>query len=271
MERDTKHEFLEPKQRAVPCEVRAVGGRVLTFTASTEKVARDGDIIEVSGWDTKEFMKNPVFLWAHDPSVPPIGKVTNVRKVRAKGEDRRLEVDVDFAGLEQSHELAESVYRLYRDGFMRAVSVGFRVRGYRKPDEDEREQLGLKEYGMVITAAELLEVSAVPVPADPGALLTSKAARADLVRMRDAASAEDRERWDALIEEPDMNEDIREEIASLRDDLMAEIGRLRDDLRLRALEAEPPPDSARDEPDSVDWYGAAEALAKHFNPKEVDS
>lgn len=186
-----------PAKRVETCEVRAAGDRSLTFIASTERVARDGDIIEVAGWDTKEFMRNPVFLWAHDNHTPPIGRVTKTRKVRGKGEDRRLEIDVDFAGAEQNHELADTVFRLFKGGFMNAVSVGFSVKGHRSPDDEERAKLGLGPFGHVITAAELLEVSAVPVPADPGAVLTG-AREEDLVRMRDAVSAEQRPAWEKL-------------------------------------------------------------------------
>ena len=279
---DAKHEFLEPQVRAVPCEVRAIGGRSLTFTASTERVARDGDIIEVAGWDTKEFMRNPVFLWAHDSHMPPIGRVTATRKVKTKGEERRLEVDVDFAGLEQSHELAESVYRLYRDGFMKAVSVGFQVRGYRAPDSAERETLGLGPYGQVITAAELLEVSAVPVPADPGALMTGgrefigAGVREDLVRMRDAASAEDRGAWQALIpeddqtdDEPDIDERILTAINALRIEIPALIDSAfqahRDGLR---TVPETPAETERDEDDSDDIWGLSEAFVLRLKQKE---
>ena len=275
---DAKHAYLEPLTRAVSCEVRAGNGRSLTFVASTERVARDGDIIEVAGWDTKEFMKNPVFLWAHNSDVPPIGKVTATRKVKTKGEERRLEVDVDFAGLEQSHELAESVYRLYRDGFMRAVSVGFRVRGYRAPSPDEREELGLGQFGQVITASELLEVSAVPVPADPGALMTNgpRAAREDLVLMRDAASAEDRGAWQALIpeddqtdDEPDIDERILTAINALRIEIPALIDSAfqahRDGLR---TVPETPAETERDEDDSDDIWGLSEAFVLRLKQKE---
>jgi len=257
--------------------VRANSGRSLTFVASTERVARDGDIVEVAGWDTKEFMKNPVFLWAHDSSVPPIGRVTATRKVKTKGEERRLEVDVDFAGLEQSHELAESVYRLYRDGFMKAVSVGFMVRGYKAPSPDERETLGLGPFGQVVTAAELLEVSAVPVPADPGALITNgpRAAREDLVCMRDAASAEDRAAWEAMMpedqtdDEPPIEERLLTAIEALRIEIPALIDSAfqahRDGLRSLPVA---PADSERDEDDCDDIWGLAEAFELRLKPKE---
>jgi HK97 family phage prohead protease len=187
---------------AATCEVREVpgAGRKLRFVASTERVGRDGDIIRAKGWDTKTYMKNPVFLWAHDPSQPPIGRVTNVEKV--KGDQPRLEAEVEFAGPEEGHEFADTVYRLYRRGFLKAVSVGFLVRSFEKPTDEQRSEMGLGPFGIVITNAELLELSAVPVPADPGALKITKDDRGaelvdDLVRIRSGIADQDPTVWGA--------------------------------------------------------------------------
>lgn len=183
---------MEQKRHLMECQVRAFGDRGLTFTASTERVARDGDIVEVSGWDVAEFKKNPVFLWSHNHGSPPIGKVVDIRKV-TKGE-KRLEVDVEFAGFEQMHELAEQVFLLYRDGFLKSVSVGFIPRAYKEVSPKKKEELGLGQYGRVISKAELLEVSAVSVPADPGALMQASATpevRDALIAVRGIASEED--------------------------------------------------------------------------------
>ena len=45
-------------------EIKAVGDpqdRVLEFVGSTAQVDRYGDVIEVEGWDLKNYKKNPVF------------------------------------------------------------------------------------------------------------------------------------------------------------------------------------------------------------------
>jgi HK97 family phage prohead protease len=266
--------FDEPQRVESTCEVRALGDRSLTFIASTERVARDGDIIEVAGWDTKEFMRNPVFLWAHDNHSPPIGRVTKTRKIRSKGEDRRLEIDVDFAGTDQNHDLAETVYRLYRDGFLNAVSVGFKVNGHRSPDDTEREKLGLGPFGHVITAAELLEVSAVPVPADPGAVL-AKANPEDLVRMRNALTGEARKAWEPEKErdmsdsEPTIQDRIATEMGSLKAEILeaisTEFERVRDVMRLRSA-PENPAEAEREEAPSVEDFG--EALVRRLTERK---
>lgn len=256
---------------AFDCSVREIDGaaRKLTFVASTERVARDGDIIKVDGWDTAEYERNPVFLWAHDPSVPPIGRVTGIRKV-TKGEPR-LEADVEFSGSEDGHDLAETVYRLYRRGFLKAVSVGFRIRGHEVPDEEKREQYGLPPGGWIITKAELLEISAVPVPADPGALQVGAEDRAALVRVRsvttsstnlaalDALLVEEVRTDPALSVTTTLNPNLFKhfhETGDRLDRIEAQIRELRDDLVFRgavrhAAEPEAPP---RDEDESDDLY-----------------
>jgi HK97 family phage prohead protease len=129
-------------------EAMAESGPV-RFVASTEDVARDGMVIEAAGWQLEPYRSNPVVLWAHDYSKPPIGKAT------VTVEDKRLMADVEF---DQGDELAREIERKYRQGYLNAVSVGWRTLEM-APGREPR-----------ITKAELLDVSAVPVPADPGAL-----------------------------------------------------------------------------------------------------
>jgi len=40
--------------------------RVVEAIASTAAVDRQGDTIEQSGWELKNFEENPVLLWAHN-------------------------------------------------------------------------------------------------------------------------------------------------------------------------------------------------------------
>jgi len=173
------------KTRLVDCEVRAAKGqdRTLTFIASTEMVGRDGDIIRANGWNTENYERNAAFLWAHDPKVPPIGRTVALRKV-LDGDNPRLEADVQFAGLAEDHELAEQIYQLYRNGFLNTVSVGYIPKERAELTDDERRDLGLDPWGNVLTRQELLEISAVSVPADPGAVVVSSS-----VDLTDAVAA----------------------------------------------------------------------------------
>jgi len=136
-------------------------GTPIRFTASTENVARDGLVIEASGWDLENFQRNPVFLWAHDMmgARPPIGRVA---KVFTKS--KQLVADVEF---DQDDDFARSIESKYRNGYLNAVSVSWDTREFAPP----------KAQGAAprITKAELLEISGVPVPSDPGALAQRQA------------------------------------------------------------------------------------------------
>ena len=138
--------------------------RTLQFVASTESVDRDGEVLQVTGWQTENYAKNPVFLWAHRYDEPPIGKCT---KIESSGS---LVMDIEFADAE-TYPFADIVYRLYLGGFLNAVSVGF--------IPIEWETGGKKEGDpkKVFTKQELLELSAVPVPSNPEALQQARSAK----------------------------------------------------------------------------------------------
>lgn len=284
-----------PTKRQFACSVRTVPGRdrVLRFTASTEEVARDGDIVRVAGWDIEKFMANPVFLWAHSYDELPVGRVVKVKKVRrAKAAGGpRLEIDVEFAGLDQLHEKAETVYLLYRDGFLRAVSVGFLPHEYEDIDSKAKEKLGLGEWGRVVSRAELLEVSAVPVPADSGALLIPDeedraAVREQFACVRSMAAPDQRAAWDALSasldDEPEPDDDEPEERAAEPDPepapdittILTEFRALREfvEARLAVPDLDPeaddatPPDPA-DEPEDAAIRDAAPTPPANDEPK----
>lgn len=217
----------ERRQRVLTRCVRAAEmPRTLTFIASTEAVARDGDIILATAWEDglDQFRLNPVILWAHTYGMP-IGRSIEERII-LDGEPR-LEIDVEFAG-ENVNPLAPQVYEAYQSGFLHAVSVGFMVKSFDTPDDERREELELGPSGIIITQAELLEVSAVPVPADPAALISQgmrvpEEMREILARMRGSIGPSDREELDHLLRGVEGQTSL--------DDLMREVRGLRGDLR----------------------------------------
>ncbi len=145
-------------------------GTAIRFVASTEKVARDGLIINADGWQLDNFRANPGFLWHHDymGNRAPIGKVTQV-EVDKKN---RLIADVVF---DQGDQFAVDVERKYREGFMNAVSVGWDTQEIAPPRGADSAARVLK--------AELLDISAVNIPGDPNALMErQKRALADQAR-----------------------------------------------------------------------------------------
>lgn len=132
-------------------------GTPIRFTASTEKVGRDGLVIAADGWQLDNFRANPGFLWHHDylGNRAPIGKVTSVNV-----EGKKLVADVVF---DQGDPFAVDVERKYREGFMNAVSVGWDTEEMAPPQGATGAARVLK--------AELLDISAVNVPGDPNALI----------------------------------------------------------------------------------------------------
>ena len=134
--------------------------QAITFVLSTDDVDRHGDVISADGWVLDSYRENPVLLWAHDYRRPAIG-----RAARTWTEPHRLLANMEFAPTKFAQEIAS----LYRTGFQWGVSVGFKpLRFEERRDEKTGAFLGLR-----FLEQELLEVSAVPVPANRRALRRS--------------------------------------------------------------------------------------------------
>ena len=133
-------------------------GEEMTFVVSTDEVDRHGDSISVRGWRLDSYRRNPVFLWAHDYSLPAIGKALEVWQ-----EDHSLRARIQFAPT----DFARQVAALYRGGYQKGVSVGFRPLRY----EVRRDTHTGEALGVNFMQQELLEISAAPVPANQSALL----------------------------------------------------------------------------------------------------
>ena len=143
---------------------RAPDGAV-SFIASTAAADRYGDTIDQKGWDTKAYEANPVLLWAHSYSTPPVGKVLKL----GKGPDALRADAVEFTSKE-THAFGAEVGAMVREGFLNTVSVGFLPRKW-----EERYGEGGEFKGYHFTEMELLEISVVPVPANPQALIDGRA------------------------------------------------------------------------------------------------
>lgn len=135
--------------------------RRVTAVVTTGRVARDGAIIEPDGWRLDNYARNPVVLWAHDLGSLPIARTIETRRTPD--------------GLIQVHEFADTefasrVFSLIERGFVNATSVRWvpgRTEWREMPGEDGRRQRVL----VFVEGHELLEVSYVPVPADPAAMV----------------------------------------------------------------------------------------------------
>ena len=115
----------------------------LPFIASTEGVKGDGFDLRADSWDLSRFKRNPLVLWSHDfwGERPPIGRAD------ARVDGKVLRADITF---DPDDDFAQQVQRKYRNGFLNAVSVSW-------------DAIDGKNH--------LLEISAVPIPMDPDALM----------------------------------------------------------------------------------------------------
>jgi HK97 family phage prohead protease len=127
-------------------------GEEITAIASTEAVDRQGEIVEVAGWDLKDFKANPVILWGHDHSLLPIGNATKTW-VEGSGKNAKLMVKIMF---QEVTEMGRAVKQLVNDGVLKTLSVGF------QPIDAEDNRY---------TKQKLLEISVVNVPANPQAMM----------------------------------------------------------------------------------------------------
>jgi HK97 family phage prohead protease len=132
------------------------------FIASTASVDRQGDSIDQSGWELDNYLKNPVILFAHNYSELPIAKAVEVINAGSS-----LIIKIQFAS-EEANPKAQQIKKLVDEGILNTTSVGF---------------IQKERNGNIITRAELLEVSIVPVPANQDALrLAYKGLDADIVK-----------------------------------------------------------------------------------------
>lgn len=153
--------------RSLPLTLADAGaGEPLTVIASTGAVDRHGDTVAPDGWQLDAYRANPVILWAHDYRQPAIGRAVAVWR-----DGPALLARLEFAPT----EFARTVDTLYRQGYQRGVSVGFRpLRFAERRDARSGAFLGIR-----FLEQELLEISAVPVPANGAALLRAAAADAN--------------------------------------------------------------------------------------------
>ncbi len=139
----------------------------LVFTASAEGTNRYGFSLNRNRWQIDNFNNNPVILWMHMDFTPPIGRG------RASTDRQGLKTTVTF---DRSDPFAVQIENKYRTGFLNAVSVGFDFVDAKGAPLDRWDLTAESIYNEAFY--DLAEVSAVPVPADPRALVRQRHALA---------------------------------------------------------------------------------------------
>jgi phage head maturation protease len=144
-------------------------GATLDFIASTATLDRYHEVIEPAGWRLESYRRNPVFQNAHNYGdiLFTLGKAL-CTEVRVVNGGPALFQRIQFAT--EVNPVARIAYGLYKGGFLNAVSVGFIPLRW----EDGGAERGALERGASprrrYLEQELLEVSAVAIPANPDAL-----------------------------------------------------------------------------------------------------
>ena len=140
--------------------------RTVRFKISSEVVDRDGDILIAKGCNFDNFKKNPQFLGFHNYHEYPLGIPKNW------GVDgKSVYCDVYFPTIDElstnpaeaseKAKLVDFTYHCYKTGMLNAVSVGFIA-----TDAEPNKETG----GFIVKDWELLEFSAVTVPANQDAI-----------------------------------------------------------------------------------------------------
>ena len=129
--------------------------RSVVALVSTGAWDRQDEVLLPEGADLKNYRKNPVVMWAHDYNRPPIGKAAWIKTT-----DDGILAKTIFANT----PFASEVLQLYKDGFMKAFSIGFIPKEHEDGD-------GEKKPRRTYTDWEVIEYSAVPIPANPEALM----------------------------------------------------------------------------------------------------
>ncbi len=134
----------------------ALGERQIRVVANSGKSDRVKDVLVAKGCKLDNYLSNNIVLADHNPQCP-IGNFAPEIK------DDRVEGIITFAPVGASAKTDEYC-ALYKAGVMKTVSVGF------------REIVGepIKGGGWLYKEWELMELSCVAVPCDPGAVVTAR-------------------------------------------------------------------------------------------------
>ncbi len=146
------------------------------FRITSPTIDRQGEIVETDGWEFTNYLKNPVVLNSHE-----YGDIQAIvgRCVAIERDGDSWVANLRF----NTTEFGTLARTLIDDGDLRAVSVGFRPIVI---DYPQRQSRGTSEADVVDKLAvnverdqrtavrhmrkELLEISVVPVPANPDAI-----------------------------------------------------------------------------------------------------
>lgn len=139
--------------------------RTVEVVASSEAWDSYDTRLLSSGWELSRYSSNPVVLACHDTR--SLNSVIGTAETRVQ--DDKLMAKIRFLPAGKS-EQADLAFDLYRMGALRGVSVGFIPMEYKEEDMPCEGDSKRTRKGLTFTRQQLVEISAVPVPANPEAL-----------------------------------------------------------------------------------------------------
>ncbi|SIS11445.1 HK97 family phage prohead protease [Williamsia sterculiae] len=185
--------------------------RQITFCFSDDKEDRQGEVVDQASWQTDNYMANPVILWGHDPSEPE-----NVLGQGVKldlNNNGRSYITAQFDD-DDVNPRAGMIFKQLLRRTLRCVSAGFINHSWE-----------VEEDVPILRDNELLEVSIVPIPANPRAIalalkdggLTTKDARWMMDSMRKEADQLEAQLKHDNNESGESMDELKTQIAALTD------------------------------------------------------
>jgi len=144
--------------------------RIVEFVATKEIRDYDGDIVKVDGMDISKIKKTKSFLWSHQQTAPPIGKIIRIWK---DGKTIRGKAQMTS---EEEYPFGYQIYKLIAGGYINNVSISF-IPDY-KTIEYKEDKKGNRTA--VINNATMLEVSAVNIGANNATSIEAKSFRSNI-------------------------------------------------------------------------------------------
>lgn len=154
------------KKRSFSTVIKARTNSTTTVIASTPTPDRYDDVVAGGKeWLIDKYLANPVVQFGHDYSIPPVGKTEKL----TTDKDGNLIATIRWDD-SPTNPLGQTVAAQFRDGFMSAVSVGFQPTRSTPRNKLAPDHPAYGAKGMYFEGNQLLEISAVPVPANGEAL-----------------------------------------------------------------------------------------------------
>jgi len=156
------------------------------------------------GWDITNYKKNPVILWGHNywDMKAIIGACDKIGVEEIEGK-KCLVMEGVFAKTEEG----QYVRRLYDDGILKTVSVGF---------------IPKERNGNQITKQELLELSFCGVPSNPDAVSLEKFAKGMVTKTLEVLTGAKAEDMDALVSK--LRTDLQSSVDTFVESMAGEAG-----------------------------------------------